>query len=280
MEIFYSKYQLQPGRNGALLKINGGYADCHPWPELGDLPIEEQLNLLKEGVKTALTKRSLHYAGLDREARKRKISLFQGLKIPKSHLYSEASSGTIKIKVGRHPVKDLELLKCFVGKPLTLRLDANERFTEEQFSIFLEMITPLHKQIEFIEDPFPYDPKRWKAYTQVPLACDRQSDIALQYPDSQKVLIVKPAINDPEKYKNASNKLVVTSYLDHPFGQVCAAYEAARLTQEVCGLLSHLVYPNDRFSQSLSIVERRLIPPKGTGFGFDSLLNTLSWEPL
>jgi O-succinylbenzoate synthase len=65
-------------RQGALLKIVFadhlvGYADCHPWPELGDIPLAEQVALFSQGhFETPHLKRALFLRGLmpKREARR------------------------------------------------------------------------------------------------------------------------------------------------------------------------------------------------------------------
>src|SRR5947207_12510223 len=91
---FYWRYELVPKRRlsaiagrrvGALIRISDGFADVHPWPELGDLPLDEQLSLLARGVTTPLTARSLCFAALDAEARAASRNLFEGLTIPPSH---------------------------------------------------------------------------------------------------------------------------------------------------------------------------------------------------
>ena len=35
--------------HGALLKVNDGVGCLHPWPEFGDAPVDEQLQLLRDG---------------------------------------------------------------------------------------------------------------------------------------------------------------------------------------------------------------------------------------
>ena len=51
-------------REGALLRVNDGFADVHPWPTLGDAPLDEQLALLARGELTPLTRASLRCAAL------------------------------------------------------------------------------------------------------------------------------------------------------------------------------------------------------------------------
>jgi O-succinylbenzoate synthase len=66
--------------------------------------------------------------------------------------------------------------------------------------------------------------------------------------------------------------------MDHALGQLCAAYEAAKAKLSVhCGLLTHLVYAEDPFFRQLSHHHGTLLPPNGTGFGFDKELAELDF---
>lgn len=90
MKLYVAPYQLQlktgwsrnhSGR-GALVKLedsagNFGYADLHPWDSLGDKNIDEQINLLKLGQRTALSARSIELAMIDLETRKNRMSLLK-----------------------------------------------------------------------------------------------------------------------------------------------------------------------------------------------------------
>ena len=60
-EIWYSSYELKlkdfpgaPARQGALVRVDGGVADLHPWPELGDLSIDEELEAIRNKMPTPL----------------------------------------------------------------------------------------------------------------------------------------------------------------------------------------------------------------------------------
>jgi o-succinylbenzoate synthase len=55
-------------RHGALIRVDGGFADIHPWPELGDLPLDQQLALLARDETTPLTQASLEFASIDAAA--------------------------------------------------------------------------------------------------------------------------------------------------------------------------------------------------------------------
>ena len=83
--MWFWEYSLSPTRRGALVRVGNGFADVHPWPELGDAPLERQLTMLARGETTALTRRSLELARIDSDARARSVSLFAGLTIPLSH---------------------------------------------------------------------------------------------------------------------------------------------------------------------------------------------------
>ena len=80
--IEYWRYELIPKRRlsaiaadgprrGALLRVDGGFADVHPWPELGDANLDDQLALLARGETTPLTRASLQFASIDAAARDR-----------------------------------------------------------------------------------------------------------------------------------------------------------------------------------------------------------------
>jgi O-succinylbenzoate synthase len=276
MRLFIHRYTLVPRRalsalagarprQGALLRVDDGFADLHPWPELGDSPLEEQLALLARGEPTAQTRASLHLAQLDGDARRRGVSLFEGLTIPASHWPgNDPPSGfdTIKIK-GVMPVPP----------HVRVRIDFNAQLSAEEF---LGLSLP-KEQIDFVEDPCPYDENVWReleARTGLRLALDMWSAAALP-PLSNTVLIHKPArqIEWPQH-----SEIVVTSYMDHPIGQFGAAYVAAtHAVNPRCGLFTHVLYEPNAFIERIESDGARLLPPRGTGIGFDDLLEDLSW---
>lgn len=262
MAIFVHRYSLNSSRRGALIRVNGGFADVHPWPELGDAPLDEQLALLAKGETTPLTRASLHWAGVDAETRARGVSLFEGLTIPESHWPGNeppAGFDTIKIK---------GLMR--VPQDVRVRIDFNARLSAEEF---LRVALSLPKtQIDFIEDPCPYDEEVWRELrerTGLRLALDRFEGVA-------DVLVHKPALQ--VSFPRFNGEIVVTSYMDHPVGQFFAAYVAA--TNRVsarCGLFTHVLYEPDAFIERIRAEGARLLPPEGTGIGFDDLLEDLPW---
>jgi O-succinylbenzoate synthase len=281
-----------------------GYCDCHPWEELGDSSLEKQLLSLKKGEKTPLLERSLYFAKKDAEARHNQQSLLSHLNLPLSHflitnigqwsqhdLQNLRKRGYthIKIKMGRNLESEIRnLYYLFYQTPFTLRLDFNESLSLEVFEYFLDSISALMPAIEFIEDPIPYHRADW-AYLQqkysVALACDRHVRQGVGDPLSCQYLIAKPAIQDVQSLMDPKQITLITSYLDHPLGQVYAAYMAAELqkkegVQKVHGLHSHYAYEFNPFSQELAWASHRFKVPAGMGCGFDVLLQNQQWVPL
>jgi O-succinylbenzoate synthase len=266
--MFVHRYELRmrsgSKRQGALLRDGDGFADVHPWPDLGDAPLDEQLALLARGELTPLTRASLHLAGLDGDARRRGVSLFDGLTIPLSHW------------PGADPPPDFDTvkLKSVVDVPphVRIRIDFNARLTSDQF---LQVAAELPRErIDFVEDPCPYDEAVWsdlRARTGLRLALDRFSGTA-------DVLVYKSALQIDWP---AHNDVVVTSYMDHAVGQFFAAYMAAtHATNARCGLMTHVLYEPDAFFERIERDGARLLPPRGTGIGFDDLLECLPWQSL
>lgn len=320
MKKFYYPYELVSPflpRKGALLKIvhdddTIGYADCHPWTEWGDLPLQHQLDQLKNNKMTPLLIRSLHFAQLDATARAMNVSLFKDLQIPKSHylvrnveqvhegeLADAIQKGfsTFKIKMGNNTFEsEIESLKKVLAwlsvVDYRLRLDFGGKLTKKRFLGILPHLDFLMKKLDFIEDPFPFDADVWdeiqKEY-KIKLAADHLSHQAIDHPESAAFLVIKPAIQDEAIFLSeleSNQKLVITSYLDHPLGQVSAAYVACLCYKKApkrvatCGLTSHQSYLPNPFSKQLSIKNGHLVPPSGTGLGFNDLLENLDWNSL
>lgn len=285
-------------RRGALLRVEHGsatgFADVHPWPELGDAPLDEQLALLARGETTRLTAQSLRFASLDAAARREGRSLFDGLTIPESHWPAAAGEAppafdTVKVKMpgGELPPR---------GR---LRLDFNA--TLDAASFLRVAATLPRERIDFVEDPCPYDGTVWRelrARTGLRLALDRE--VATEGVD---VLVVKPALQpvpgeqvlgervavggerggdpDPLSSRPGAVSIVVTSYMDHPVGQLHAAAVAARCaTNARCGLVTHLLFEPNAFSERLQLDGARLVPPGGLGIGFEDLMEGLTWARL
>jgi O-succinylbenzoate synthase len=319
LKISYSSYELisrdslnavskETTRKGALLKFSFtheliGYADCHPWPELGDAALEMQLVMLTKGELTPITRSALEFARLDAKGRLDGKSSFvigsEDQKMPCSHFLvtnimrwtPQDVSGImdqgythLKIKLGRRIEEEVKKLhELFLNTSLKLRLDFNERLTPSVFQTFLAQMEKMREQIDFIEDPFPFDPFKWSAFQDKgwTLACDRQVSAAYGRPEAARVIVFKPAVQPLEELLDRKDQTcIVTSYLGHPLGQMVAAYAATLIdpcSKNVHGLLSHHAYFPNSFSLQLNGESPLFTSPAGPGFGFHEELESLDW---
>lgn len=310
VKIFYALYSLKGkssfrDRTGALLQFvfnDGriGYADCHPWSELGDFPLEQQLACLRQGEWTALTRQSKKNGQIDAKGRSENKNLFDGLHIPPSHWFLKNALEKIpegfsyvKLKVGGNPKEEIPaLIRLFQKLPrsVKIRLDFNAKCSQKSFSAYFEKINEWKDRIDFIEDPYPYDCQSWERTQKnlgITLACDYQSEKRQENKTSHGVAVIKPAVQDGSSFLPSHHSLVVTSYLDHPLGQLAAAYSAAQIQKKfpekllACGLLSQYVYQTNAFSEQIGRKQTILLPPQeGTGFGFNDLLLKQQWKLL
>ncbi len=275
--------------SGFLLRTGaGGHGCVHPWPELGDAPVETQLALWKAGLSTPLLENALKCAELDAAAREEGCSLFAGLAIPRSHhsvsgdaldaLDVEAVRAEgfthVKVKVSGDVGRVLPLLRQARDAGLLVRLDFNGTGTEAAW----QALAPWREVIDFIEDPVPYEGSAWAELTArygFRLALDRGKGADA---GGYAVRVLKPAVDGADE---PWERAVITSYMDHPVGQLYAAYVAAEMrTGEVCGLLTQDLFLPDGFLERMESRDAVLVPPEGTGLGFDELLGSLPWQPL
>lgn len=314
MQIEYSPYELKSqngARKGALLKVHFepdliGYADCHPWECMGHAKLDDQLKALSKKKTTPLLDRSLQLALIDAKACQNGTDIWKGLHIPSSNylitnlklldlekVKDQVSLGfdRFKVKLGRDLPNEVLLLKQLSSSlppNCKLRLDFGSLLTQSVFEDFLKEAEPYRDQLDYCEDPFPFDPKAWqeieRAY-KIRLACDYESELGLKHPKSASVLIIKPAVQNIDLFLNTpAHELVVTSYLDHPVGTLGAAYMAAIAYQKhpksimTCGLLTHHVYEPNMFSEKMMNKGPALIPPKGPGWGYGEELAKLEWK--
>ena len=306
-------------RTGALLRIETpawqGFADCHPWTELGDPSLADQLSCLAAGRPLALAARSLEHARADGEARARGRSAFDGLTVPASHLLcsdivtltadgidAAAAIGyrRVKAKVGRDWPAELaclvRLLPKFQTNKIQLRLDFNASAPGGS-AAWSDVPKALRELLDFIEDPCPWSAGAWRELSDAgaPLAFDRPDpglSPAVAYGQDARAfstVVLKPAVQDVLKLARdlPAVRLAVTSYLDHPLGQASAAREAARLAGElpahrllIGGLRSETAYEASEFSDALGPAGPAFPAPEGTGLGFDLLLERLPWKEL
>ena len=276
--------------HGCLLRSDDGFACLQPWPELGDLPLEHQLQLLKASRSSRLIARSLQCMAADAAARHANRSLFAGLSIPPSHATllaptdfpALASLGFTHVKLKARPA-DPSLpttIRDAAAAGLRVRLDFNGRGTSNDWTA----IAPLAHAIDFIEDPIPWNPAAWRdlhRQTGINLALDWLPSGSEPTP-AFSIRILKPAADDPANWLARPEPVVFTSYMDHPIGQMWAACEAARWPhpQLPAGLITHPLFEPDEFTEAVRAHGPQLLPPDGPGLGFGPLLAKLPWLPL
>lgn len=288
--------------------IGPGYGDCHPWPELGQAGIEDHIDDLSQRRWTPLLRSSRDFAWVDAQARAQGVSLFEGVRIPRSHalftdvreLFARFDGGwlraqgyaSLKIKwspqEGQRGIPDAEFLSVLKecrSKSLKVRLDFNAQFDEGGAQRVLEALQSFRDVIEFIEDPYApvetwgEDQERFGIAFALDQVAFSTGDPLLEKP---WVRVLKPAWNPGWCLEQVGDpRLVVTSAMDHPLGQVQAAWAASRLgVTRDAGLLTHLQYEPSIFSEALSSEGGVLLPPRGTGFGWDEHWETLDWRKL
>lgn len=292
-------------REGVLLRgDNGGYACLQCWPELGDSPLEYELDALREGSPLRLGARALQCIELDGEARRKGVSLFEGLTVPKSHATLTVSATPSQVynlhqrgfRVGK--IKVIPKLSTTVERLVNLasmvpdwkwRIDFNCTLTPEEALQFWDMLSDAMKQrIDFVEDPCYYSVEAWQSLQDagMPLGYDMPVPGEVRIPrctTKPMMRLVKPA-----RHHSTSGLPVFTSNMDHPLGQCWAAYNAAKFYTgkpeseiPLCGLVTHHVYRPNPFSERMGMDITPEFPvPGGTGLGFDDLLEALPWKTL
>ena len=312
----YCSYTLQPlgamsaraaaqAREGVLLRSDeGGYACLQTWPELGDAPLEYELDALREGSPLLLGKRAIACMEADAAARREGRSLFAGLSVPKSHatltvsatpaqVYNLDKKGFTMGKIKVLPKLDAtveRLTKLAAMVPNWMwRVDFNATLTLEEALQFWDMLSPaMRARIDFVEDPTTYDVDAWQQLQDagMPLGYDMplpNENLIPKRTSKPMLRLVKPA-----RHHSNSGEPVFTSYLDHPLGQCWAAYNAALFYQgkpanevPLCGLITQHVYQPNAFSEELGMdITPTFTPPAGTGLGFDALLAAQEWKTL
>lgn len=329
MKILISKYQITPrsslnslvttskkARDGALLKIQWmdgriGYADLHPWPELGDDTLEEQLSDLKKGRISSQLEQSIWCADQDSKLRESKKNIFEvGAKVSNNFTLSDYKSApdgmldeirkadfkTIKMKAGLNLEEEANFVARMASANFKVRLDFNAALSFQSFHKFLGLLTPRAKMaIEYIEDPFQFDAQQWtKASELIPLALDREvtrvkwdelpAVLPFQY------LILKPAKDDVDKTVQKAIqhrlKVTVTSNMDHAVGVLHALAVAMKLQKDfpsmMCeaGCLTQNLFQLNECSAAINTSGPFFQKTQGYGIGLEKELNAVSWQAL
>jgi O-succinylbenzoate synthase len=258
---------------GALIRRDGGYGCLQPWPSLGDEDLNYHLQSIVKSDPTEQVLACLKCCEIDADARTRGIDLFNDLIIPRSHLsvplfpIREIINGTredfthIKVKGNNEVLKVAHYLEMIPEK-ISIRVDFNSSLSPNEFIEFTRELSPNCLQhIDFIEDPFPYDPNIWEQYsnqTGLNFALDRgPKDATLGF----AVRIWKPTIFPqlPD-----SMPICVTHNMDHELGRRYATYQSAIIDNAVS------VHGTGIFDELKN----------GYGLGMTEILEELQWEEL
>lgn len=328
IQFWYHRYMLYPQnslsaladetpREGLLFKMQWpdqkvGYADFFPWPELGDMQVDAQLDELRRGHISTLLEQTIWLARKDALLRaEKKNALTESMKIKNHFLVNDftqitdlnlneiksAGFSTIKVKVGRSWKDEIEWINQVLRKhSFTCRLDFNSKGDPATFERMMSVLAPgLKQRIEFVEDPFPWDFEAWSDASKIaPLALDQEYKNVNWREHLQnmpfKVIVIKPARQDVEeavKYAVMRQlKMVITSSMDHPVGIAHAVRVAAELKKQYttqvleCGCLSVKSYKLNDFSTKMIIQGPYLTQIMGEGIGFDQVFQSLNWTPV
>lgn len=325
MKIFYHSYELKPlgdlnavtasrPRPGALLKIewpNGktGYADLHPWPELGDEALDAQLLRLKSLKLTPLSEQSIWFAKRDATARAENRSLWMtGVQLKNNETINDVTRleigfldevvnrgfTTVKVKCGRDLEAEAKLVNSIAGRQdLFVRMDFNGVGNAATFEKFMKLVNrESDGRIEYVEDPFAYDHeawrevrKRWKIAIDFELA--RSPWMKGDRPMAD-VLVLKPARMDVDasvaKALAFGMNVTVTSSMDHAIGALHAHAVAQELKKKndlsvlTAGCMTFRQYQMDAFSARVPLQGPFIGKPPGLGVGFDDLFQGLPWR--
>ena len=267
---------------GCLVRVDGGVACLQTWPELGDPDLAQVLADFRGERRLPISRQAWACCQLDREAREAGAHVLDGLSVPESHFtlpFGETGVPdgfrAVKVKAGAD-LEELRRVLSGLRPDLRIRLDFNESLNLDPFRAIWLGLEAFHSRIDFVEDPVPYDPGQWRELESelgCRLAVDRFEG------EAPFLRVWKPARWDWA----GAGEVVVTSNMDHPVGQVFAAYCAAKLSLPArvagCGLVTHHLFdPANPFVACLGPTRPEFPRVPGTGLGFDELLETLPWR--
>lgn len=296
-------------RSGALLRVSfadrklPGHADLFPWPELGDMPLSLQLETLRERTPLPLALSSLLWAYQEARARDLDESYFPGPAYA-SHITAidraaiPANAHLVKLKVTTEDVSEWQRLTALAERipGARWRLDFNGLFDDydRAYEFWTKLPFDYQDRVDFIEDPMTVElmgnPELHQVFPGAQIAVDRSPTVAaLQVAD---VLVMKPMLYSPEVFlteaESFGGKIVITSSMDHPVGQLQALRAAQLLLKEMPdkllpgGLLTHDLYAPHAQSSWVGAKDLCLTAPlaQGPGLGLSEPLGRLAWQEL
>lgn len=263
-------------QKGALLKIvdlegDFGVADICPWPSLGDLTLEQELEL-----QGPLFQRAWQLAQKDLQARKNKTQLNSAIPVKNHFLIQDLDvdvsiyrGDTVKIKGDRDIQKMAQFLNLKALEFKSVRLDFNGVLDADLYFQFLHLLSEeTLRQIECVEDPFPFDKKLW-SQSPVKIAEDFLKT------ENWPFKVIKPARSQVD-----DDALYLTSSMDHPVGLAHGLVEAQKKPDLIHGFLTLNQYEETPFHKYFKQEKNELsFENEGYGIGFDQELKDIVWEP-
>jgi O-succinylbenzoate synthase len=295
---------------GILLRVldqnEWGYSSLQPWTHLGD-PVLDESNL-KSILNSELGQRALELAKLDAYFRREKKSLldetpaFCHYTVLNFHQVSRAQLEEvlklgfthIKVKLNAQIEEVLQWLKSVWDLQfLKWRFDFNNQLNEKLWESFcLELPDSFISKVEFVEDPFLFNAKTWKQAQRIlPLALDFQLENPSQVrecvaKECAEYFIYKPSARALPK--DIEQKIVITSYMDHPIGISHALAEYQKLKKErlnmsvVSGLGTIALFEDSQIFANFKNLQMKgpllTWSANGYGIGFDEALAQEHWQ--
>lgn len=269
-----------------------------------------------------LFRKTLQMAYADAQARKNRCSLYMQPALLRSHyLISDIKSfdfsslkkllsaeyRIFKLKVHPNMKTNEEFFDRFqacVGSSLDenikFRFDFNAKFDLSFVNNFLSFYKKKYNfKIEFIEDPVPYDKKKWeelRGHFDIPLAIDFEwgnflgslSKKPLELPF--EVIVLKPSYQDLDsiikRFKDYNVRFVITHFMDHVVGRMHAVAEAQKVHHQwgkglflECGFKGA---ERGQFASGLDMHDDAWVRVDGSqyGVGFDKELAALDWDDI
>ncbi len=284
MKIWYSPYELTPvhiaegvkySNKGILLKFEDEtYSLYHPIEALGDVPLSEFMKNLSKRNSLLSKVKAASVSLKDFETLLgKKVKCYYSVPSLKNFLKNKGSIlndgfDTVKFKVSS-VIELEEMIEALTGLPFKYIFDFNGRGLKENFLACSDEVKTFFKEnVLYIEDPA----KEMESLPYVKIAADFED-----YGGVESFNIIKPTAFDHEQSENPEADTVVTSYLDHPLGQIMAARKALDIgVQTDSGLLSHTYYEKNKYSGKL--VTKGPFLELRSALGVFELLKEEPWE--
>ncbi len=317
IDLSFHRYTLEPvaqpnrlsdarPRKGALLRVrfqglpHAGHADLFPWTELGDEPLEDQLDALRKGVPYSLGAASLCWAHHEAKALREGKALLGETPVASHATLTgpsplPADCNRAKLKVGAPEVGRWSETEAFLRSHAGVRwrLDFNGLFRDlEGARKFWRGVSPdVRERIEFVEDPMAgalmEDAALKEVFRGTKVAVDRAATPrAVARAD---LWVVKPVCFSPDHLfshvRHFPREVVVTSNMDHPLGQLIALHAAQELRGCLGerlldgGLITHGLYAPHAHSHWVEVRGACLrATSRGPGWGLGEVWERLTWE--